>query len=91
MFGNDFKNLCVTVFISTLVLGVFLGIALLIVGETSMGADFTFDFGTLDGIWLMLLLPVLATLVFAILSPLSYLASGLIAKMSRAVAAVQDE
>jgi galactitol-specific phosphotransferase system IIC component len=84
MFRNYFKNLCVTVFISSLLLGVILGIALLIVGETSMGADFTFDFGTFDGIWLMLLLPILATLVFAILSPLSYLASRLIARKSRA-------
>ena len=80
-----------TVFVSTLVLGIIFGISMLLVGETSMGLDFTFDFGTFDGIWLMLLLPILATLVFAILSPLSYLVSRLIAKKSRAVPATQDE
>lgn len=61
-------------------LGIILGIALLFVGETSMGIDVTFDFGTFDGIWLMLLLPILVTLVFAILSPFSYVVSRLIAK-----------
>ena len=91
LFRSYFKDLCVTISISTLVLGVILGIAMLVVGETSLSANFTFDFGRFDGIWLMLLLPILATLVFAILSPLSYLVCHLVTKKNPAAAAVQDD
>ncbi len=78
--GRYVKQLCMIVFSSSLALGLILGTALLIVGKTSMGVDFTFDFGALDGIWLMLGLPLAAVLIFVILSPLSFLLYKLISK-----------
>lgn len=56
-----------------MVLGLIVGISLLLAGETAMEIDLTLDFGPLDGIWWILGLPVLAILVFVILSPLSFL------------------
>ena len=50
-----------------------MGFALLIVGETTMAIDLTFEFGPFDGIWWIVGLPVLSLLTLAILSPLSFL------------------
>ncbi len=38
-----------------------------------MEIDLTLDFGPFDGVWWIIGLPVLAILVFVILSPLSFL------------------
>jgi len=38
-----------------------------------MNADLDFDFGGLDGLWLILGLPLASMLVFVLLSPLSFL------------------
>ena len=35
--------------------------------------DLTFEFGPYDGFWLILAVPVVAALVFVLLSPLSFL------------------
>jgi len=53
---------------------------MLIIGETSMNLDLSFDFGTFDGLWLMLGLPVLALLIFLLLSPLSFQVHKLISR-----------
>ena len=37
-----------------------------------MEIDLTFEFGRFDGVWWIVGLPVVATLVFVILSPLSF-------------------
>ena len=37
-----------------------------------MDADLEFDFGGLDGLWLIFGLPLVAILVFALLSPFSF-------------------
>jgi len=50
-----------------------LGIALLLIGETSANVDLGFDLGAFDGFWLIFGLPVIAVLVFAVLSPFSFL------------------
>jgi hypothetical protein len=66
------KQLCIYLFSSSLVLGLIIGITLLIIGETTAGVDLTFEFGTFDGLWWILAVPVVALLVFVLLSPLSF-------------------
>lgn len=57
---------------SSLALGVVVGVLLLITGGTTAEIDLTFDFGAFDGIWFLIGLPVVTTLVFLLLSPLSF-------------------
>jgi hypothetical protein len=45
---------------------------MLIAGEAQIELELDLDFGKFDGLALMLGLPVLSTLLFLILSPLSY-------------------
>jgi len=45
-----------------------------------MEIDLTFEFGPFDGVWWIVGLPVLATLVFVILSPLSFLIHRLLSR-----------
>lgn len=71
--GSYIKQLFKVVSSSSLVLGLILGIALLVTGGTTMEVDLTFEFGTLDGLWFILGVPVVSVLVFTILSPLSFL------------------
>ena len=47
-----------------------------------MEADLTFEFGTLDGFWLIFGLPLVSTLIFVILSPLSFPIHKLISRKS---------
>jgi amino acid transporter len=72
-FSSYIKQLFKIVLSSSVVLGLIVGLALLITGETTMGVDLTFEFGPFDGFWWMLGVPVLAILIFVILSPLSFL------------------
>jgi hypothetical protein len=72
-FSSYIKQLFKFVLSSSVVLGLIVGLALLITGETTMEIDLTFEFGPFDGFWWMLGVPVLAILVFVILSPLSFL------------------
>jgi len=58
---------------SSLVLGLIVGISLLLIGETTANVDLTFEFGSYDGFWWILAVPVVAALVFVLLSPLSFL------------------
>lgn len=61
-------------------LGLIVGASLLIAGETTMEIDLTFEFGPFDGVWWIIGLPVAAILVFAILSPLSFLIHRLLSR-----------
>jgi hypothetical protein len=72
-FSSYIKQLFKIVLSSSVVLGFIVGLALLITGETTMEIDLTFEFGPFDGFWWMLGVPVLAILIFVILSPLSFL------------------
>jgi hypothetical protein len=54
-------------------LGLILGVSVFIAGDGSLNADLDFDFGGLDGLWLILGLPLFSMLVFVLLSPLSFL------------------
>ena len=56
------------------------GLSLLIAGETTMEIDLTLEFGPFDGVWWIIGLPLLSILVFAILSPLSFLIHRKIAR-----------
>jgi hypothetical protein len=71
-FGGYIILLSKIVFSSTLVLGLIIGGVLLVLGETSMDLDIGLDLSAIDGLLLMLGLPVFFLLVFAILSPLSF-------------------
>jgi len=66
------KQLSKYVLSSSIVLGLIVGISLLYAGETTMDVDLTLEFGAFDGLVWIVGLPLLSTLVFVILSPLSF-------------------
>ncbi len=82
-FGSYIKHLVKIVLASSLALGLVLGVSIFLSGETSMNIDLTLDFDAVDGIWVILGLPVLSLLVFSLLSPLSFFIHGLISKRTR--------
>ena len=71
-FGSYLLLLVRIIFSSSLALGLLLGIAIFIGGETTAKMDLTLDFESIDGIWMILGLPVLFILVFLLLSPISF-------------------
>ena len=71
-FGNYIKQLLKIGFSATLALGAAIGLLLLILGETTAEIDLTLEFEAIDGIWFLIGVPVIMTLVFLLLSPLSY-------------------
>ena len=91
-FSSYVKQLSAYVPSSSIVLGLILGIAVFVAGEGSLDAnlDFDFDFGGLDGLWPIFLLPLAALLVFLILSPLSYLVHRQLSKRSSRRVAADD-
>ena len=66
-------TLCRFVISSSLALALIVFVALLISGGASITGELTLDVSRLDGIWLLLGLPLLAVLLLVIVSPLSYL------------------
>jgi hypothetical protein len=79
-FGSYIQQLCKIVLSSSLVLGLVLGITFLFIGETTMNVDGDLDFGTFDGFWLILAVPLVSILVFVLLSPLSFLIHRLLSR-----------
>lgn len=79
-FGSYVKKMCIFVLSSSLVLGLVIGIAMLIAGETTMSVDGDLEFGAFDGFWLILVVPVVSILVFVLLSPLSFWIHKLLSK-----------
>ena len=79
-FGSYIKHLVKIVLASSLALGLVLGISIFVSGETSMNIDLTVDFNAVDGVWVILGLPVLSILLFSLLSPLSFFIHGLLSK-----------
>ncbi len=79
-FGSYIKHLVKIVLASSLALGLVLGVSIFLSGETSMNIDLTLDFDAVDGVWVILGLPVLSILVFSLLSPLSFFIHGLLSK-----------
>ncbi len=79
-FGSYIKHLVKIVLASSLALGLVLGISIFVSGETSMNIDLTLDFHAVDGVWVILGLPVLSILLFSLLSPLSFFIHGLLSR-----------
>jgi hypothetical protein len=79
-FGDYIKQLSKIILSSSLALGLIVGSILIVNGETTMEIDLTLEFGRFDGVWWILGLPVMAFLVFVILSPLSFLIHRLLVK-----------
>ena len=71
-FISYIRQLCIFVLSSSSILGLILGIALLLNGETTVNFDGDLTFGALDGFWLIFALPMLSALLFLLLSPLSF-------------------
>jgi len=88
-FSGYIKQLCIVVLSSSFVLGLILGVTFLVIGETSMNVDGDIEFGALDGLWLIIALPLVSVLVFVLLSPLSFLIHKLLSK-SRAESVPSD-
>jgi hypothetical protein len=61
------------VFSSAVCLGLLVAAIILIVGETSISLDITLDIKRSYSVWVLLGLPIIAILLFAILSPISFL------------------
>jgi len=76
-------------FSASLALGLVSALVLLINGDTTAEIDLTFEFGALDGIWFLIGLPIIVTLVLLILSPLSFGIHRLITK--RRIDDLQDD
>jgi len=85
-FTDYLKQLCLFVFSSSLVLALILGMSLLVAGEASMNLDLDLDFGAFDGLGVMVGLPLLSLLLFAILSPLSFSVFRLLSRKNRLTA-----
>ncbi len=79
-FSSYVKKMCIFVLSSSLVLGLVLGVALLIMGGTTMKVDGDLEFGAFDGFWLILVVPIVSILVFVLLSPLFFWIHKLLAK-----------
>jgi len=69
---------------ASLALGVVISVLLLIRGETTANIDLTLEFAAFDGIWFLIGLPIITTLVLLLLSPLSYGIHRLLTRRRRA-------
>jgi len=74
-FTTYLKLLLKIVFSSSLALALLIGIAILVVGGASGNLEFDVDIERIDALWVLLGLPIIAALLFTILSPISYLIS----------------
>jgi len=79
-FSMYVKILLKIVFSSTISLGLLAAAIILFVGETSMNFDIGLDIKRSYSAWALLGLPLVAVLVFAILSPASFLIYRLISR-----------
>jgi len=69
------KRLLKIVVSSSLALALLIAIAILVVGRVSGNLEFEVEIERIDALWVLLGLPIIATLLFIILSPISYLIS----------------
>ncbi len=79
-YGRYIKNLLKTVLSSSLALGLIIGVAIIVNGETTAEIDLTLDFDEVVGVGVMLGLPVLSILIFSLLSPLSFFIHKILSK-----------
>ena len=71
VYGEGHFNIVITFIVKRKVKNALL-LAIFIGGETTAEMDLTLDFESIDGIWMILGLPVLFILVFLLLSPISF-------------------
>ena len=74
-FAAYLKSLLKIIVASSLALARVIGIAILLVGGASGSLEFDVEIDRVDALWVLLGLPIIATLLFTILSPISYLIS----------------
>ena len=79
-YGRYIKNLLKTVLSSSLALGLIVGVAIIVNGETTAEIDLTLDFDEVVGVGVILGLPVLSILIFSLLSPLSFFIHKILSK-----------
>ncbi len=79
-YGRYIKNLLKTVLSSSLALGLIIGVAIIVNGETTAEIDLTLDFDEVVGVGVILGLPVLSILIFSLLSPLSFFIHKILSK-----------
>lgn len=71
-FKRYIKLMLTVVISSTFVLALFVGIPILFTGDDPAEARLSLEFDAVDGIAIIVALPLIAALVFTILSPLSF-------------------
>jgi hypothetical protein len=81
-FSTYIRALLRMVFSSSVCLGLLAAAIILIVGETSISLDITLDIKRSDSVWVLLGLPIIAIILFAILSPISFLIYKLISRLA---------
>lgn len=71
-FGNYMRVLLKIIFSSTVAVALPVCILILLVGETSVNFEIGLEIEKIDGLWVLLGLPAIATLFFAVSSPISF-------------------
>jgi len=72
-FRQYLKSGVIIAVLNALALAVLLGLAMLLIGDTSADVNANIGFEQYDGVWLFLLLPALFVLILVVVSPLAYL------------------
>lgn len=71
-FGRYVRIMLKIVLSSTFVLALFIGVPVLFTGDDPAEMRLTLEFDAVDGLAIILALPLIAALMFAVLSPLSF-------------------
>jgi hypothetical protein len=79
-FSAYIRVLLKIVFSSAIALSLLAAAIILVVGETSMNFDIGLEIERSDSAWVLLGLPIIAILLFAILSPISFLIYKIISR-----------
>lgn len=73
IFESYLKMLLKIITSSSLTIALLACILILLVGKTSMNFEIGLEIESIDGFWVLLGLPVIATLAFIMISPISFL------------------
>lgn len=71
-YGRYLRDLILFTISTTVALAVVLSLAFTITGGTTANIDLTLEFGRFDGLWFILLLPLIVGLILLIVSPLAW-------------------
>ena len=81
-YGSYIKLLLKIVLSSTFVLALFIGIPILLTGEEPATLSLNLGFDAVDGVFIIVGLPLLAAVLFAVVSPLSFFCFKIMNKKS---------